>query len=209
MIPQKNDKKRIDNGIEHPFSVLTVAFVLFVGVADVVERFRIAVCGKEQERMRLGIVQRPHEKIGQNIIFRERAEKCGFKRTDPQNDIEDHAVIRKRTDSVRRIRRDDADVAGFHLDFLFQNVVGAASPPSRRRLPEMHVCARCTEDSGGADKFRSPDLCGKKNLRSALWRADSGVGPMWSDWLSKECPGRMRLREEDPADVRDSVHGVI
>ena len=127
MIPQKNDKKRIDNGVEHPFPVLTAAFVFFVGVADVVERFHIVACGEEQERMRLGIVQRPHEKIGQNIIFRERAEKCGFKRTDPQNDIEDHVVIRKRTDSVWCVRRDDADVAGFHLDFLFQNVVGAAS----------------------------------------------------------------------------------
>ena len=195
MIPQKNDKKRIDNGIEHPFSVLTVAFVLFVGVADVVERFRIAVCGKEQERMRLGIVQRPHEKIGQNIIFRERAEKCGFKRTDPQNDIEDHAVIRKRTDSVRRIRRDDADVAGFHLDFLFQNVVGAAS---LHHADDFQKCMFVP----GARKIAEV-------LRSALWRADSGAGPMWSDWLSKECPGRMRLREEDPADVRDSVHGVI
>ena len=61
----------------------------------------------------------------------------------------------------------------------------------------MCIRDRCTEDSGGADKFRSPDLCGKKNLRSALWRADSGADPMWSDWLSKECPGTVSYTHLD------------
>ena len=127
VIPEQDNEKSVDDGMEHPVFVLAAVPEFMVGIADTLEQFLVASGAEQKKRMGLGVIERVHKEIRQDVVFGQNAEESLFKGACAQKDVENNAFIGKSPDGMPGIGCNDADISFPHGKLLSRNQVCTAS----------------------------------------------------------------------------------